>query len=356
MEPVSCWSDFEGGPLSIDQLARDLGPCSAHGPRVALLRAATLARRRHRHRRRRHKTRTGTHTSTTTPNQKPQPLNLSYDDNGGTTLAVAGADYCIVAASTRMSTGYSILTRDASKLLMLTDKAVLASAGCQVDMKGLQKVLHARNVMFQHQHGKPMSVVAAAQLLSNTLYNKRFFPYFTFNIAAGLDDEGRGAVFTYDAIGSYERTGYSCQGSGKDLMQPVLDNQLKAASPLLVPAANSTTELPLEQAVDLVKDAFVSAGERDIYTVCCFVSVLLVVVLCVCCTETALARLRSHKPNKHLNNHNQQQKQNKNNTQNQGRRRRDRHHHQGGRAARDARAQEGLKRAEIKEGGGGGGQ
>jgi 20S proteasome subunit beta 6 len=46
---------------------------------------------------------------------------------------------------------------------------------------------------------------------------------------------GRGAVYTYDAIGSYERTGYSCQGSGKDLMQPVLDNQLKADSPLLVP-------------------------------------------------------------------------------------------------------------------------
>ena len=34
-------------------------------------------------------------------------------------------------------------------------------------------------------------------------------------------------MFTYDAIGSYERTGFSCQGSGKDLMQPVLDNQLK---------------------------------------------------------------------------------------------------------------------------------
>lgn len=77
---------------------------------------------------------------------------------------------------------------------------------------------------------------------------------------------GRGAVYTYDAIGSYERSGYSCQGSGKSLMQPVLDNQLKAASPLLVPPQNSLATLPLEQAIDLVKDAFVSAGERDIYT------------------------------------------------------------------------------------------
>ena len=79
---------------------------------------------------------------------------------------------------------------------------------------------------------------------------------------------GRGAIYTYDAIGSFERVGYGCQGSGKELIQPVLDNQLKAASPLVLPEQQWLSSLPLDKAVDLVKGAFVSAGERDIYTVC----------------------------------------------------------------------------------------
>lgn len=68
---------------------------------------------------------------------------------------------------------------------------MIASAGCQVDMAALQKLLQARNVMFQHNHGKPMSCKGTAQLLSNTLYYKRFFPYYTFNLCAGLDEEGK---------------------------------------------------------------------------------------------------------------------------------------------------------------------
>lgn len=56
---------------------------------------------------------------------------------------------------------------------------------------------------------------------------------------------GKGCVFTYDAVGSYERTGYSAQGTGSTLMMPVLDNQLKSPSPLLLPARVSPAHLYL---------------------------------------------------------------------------------------------------------------
>ncbi len=71
-----------------------------------------------------------------------------------------------------------------------SDKVVVASAGMQADMKTLHKNLHYRHVTYVHNHNRPMSVTAVAQLLSNTLYYKRFFPYYTFNLVAGLDEEG----------------------------------------------------------------------------------------------------------------------------------------------------------------------
>ena len=120
-------------------------------------------------------------------------------------------------------------------VLEVNKKCLIASAGFDGDRSQLHKVLTLRSENYEHFHKKPMSCPAMAQMLGNTLYYKRFFPYYTFNLCAGLDDEGRGCVYTYDAIGSHERVGYSCQGSGKDLVQPVLDNQLKAPSILELP-------------------------------------------------------------------------------------------------------------------------
>jgi 20S proteasome subunit beta 6 len=69
-----------------------------------------------------------------------------------------------------------------------------------------------------------MSSAAAAQLMSVTLYYRRFFPYYAFCMIAGLDEQGKGAVYGYDAVGSFKRDEYGAMGSGQNFVMPILDN------------------------------------------------------------------------------------------------------------------------------------
>jgi 20S proteasome subunit beta 6 len=62
---------------------------------------------------------------------------------------------------------------------------------------------------------------------AKTLYGKRFFPFYTFNLLAGLTPEGEPRVYGYDAIGSYDYQRYGVQGSGQQLMVGLLDNQFQ---------------------------------------------------------------------------------------------------------------------------------
>lgn len=52
----------------------------------------------------------------------PQPTQRQfnpYSENGGTILAIAGADFSVIAGDTRQSEGYSIQTRYAPKVFRL---------------------------------------------------------------------------------------------------------------------------------------------------------------------------------------------------------------------------------------------
>lgn len=107
-----------------------------------------------------------------------------------------------------------------------------------------------------------MEIRSIAQLTSTILYGHRFFPYYTFTLLAGLDKDGKGAVYSFDPVGSFERESYRAGGSASSLIQPFLDSQIGQK--------NRSTELIHELSVDdaakVALDAFSSAAERDIYT------------------------------------------------------------------------------------------
>jgi len=188
---------------------------------------------------------------------------MPYQNNGGTALALAGKDYAIIAADRRLSVGYSISTRESTKIAKLTENTVLASCGMQADRHTLHSVLSSRLQMYRLEHDKEMSTHAISELLSRTLYYRRFFVYYTFNILAGIDDKGEGYVYSYDAIGSFEAQKHAVNGDGGVLAIPLLDNFVEKKHRQL---DDPKQELSKDEALKLIKNTLNAVVEREIST------------------------------------------------------------------------------------------
>lgn len=129
------------------------------------------------------------------------------------------------------------------------------------DIETLHKLLIAKVKTYERTFKKSPSVESLAQLLGNTLYSRRFMPFYAFNLLCGLDKNGAGIVYGYDAIGSFDKLTYGVQGSGSELGAPILDNQFVGHNFLVKTLAQDVTEVE-----ETAKDIINSIAERDIYT------------------------------------------------------------------------------------------
>lgn len=145
--------------------------------------------------------------------------------------------------------------------LFRTDKTVLASTGCWCDVLSFVNLLQTRIKLYSYEHRGTLSTSAIAQLVSNSLYYKRFFPYYISNMVVGLDENGAGVVYGYDPVGHFTITKYLAAGSSTALIQPFLDNQVGKKNQ----ENPSKDEISIDTAMRMVKDCFISASERDIY-------------------------------------------------------------------------------------------
>lgn len=225
-----------------------------------------------------------------------------YSDNGGTLLGIAGEDFAILASDTRQSVDYSINTRlshkikvitpdlsseHKSKKLVGTNKSILfGTNGFSADGDALTEDFEENYKFYTSSQNKKiepgfeflnngntteessMTMQSAARNVQHILYGKRFFPYYVHTIIAGLDEEGKGCVYSFDPVGSYEREQCRVGGAGASLIMPFLDNQVNFKNQY-IPGTNSTERrkieyLTLEECLKLVKDAFTSVTERHI--------------------------------------------------------------------------------------------
>ncbi|KAL7528480.1 hypothetical protein ACHAXR_002463, partial [Thalassiosira sp. AJA248-18] len=180
---------------------------------------------------------------------------------------------------------------------------MIGSAGCASDCESLKrKVRLELDALECSCPTGSLGVQSVANLLQQILYGRRGFPFYSFCVVAGIDQQesydgvcGSGAVYVYDAIGSYERVAVASAGTGRELLQPILDRlfsgalqstdakqiesqdgirrdamavpagkQRMGAAGSLRPPVQTTVNCPWDEAVDKVARAYKSVAEREI--------------------------------------------------------------------------------------------
>jgi len=184
-----------------------------------------------------------------------------YSSEGGSTCAISGPNFVVVGTDTRMTyMDFSVMNREAEKLHALNDNIILATGGFCGDAIQLKRVLDSRLHKFRFDYRCDMTVDLCAQLLARNLYYKRFFPYYTQALLCGIDEDGKGAVYSYDPIGSVERVPCQAAGNAEPIIQPFIDNQITQAH---ISKESDRQPLTLERAIGIVKDSFKFAAERE---------------------------------------------------------------------------------------------
>lgn len=182
-----------------------------------------------------------------------------YQNNGGTILAIGGKNFSLIASDTRFSLGMALPLRNTTRIIKICPNIVLATAGMFSDLFFLQYIIQKAIKNFKIENSSFCLVVNCAFYLSYILYCRRFFPYYSFNILAGLELNREGCVYNFDAIGSFEKSIVSCVGNGQSQIQPLLDGIFQKKS-----LSWNKDFLSIRQIKKLIKDIYLKISRRNI--------------------------------------------------------------------------------------------
>ena len=169
---------------------------------------------------------------------------------GTTTVGIICDKAVVLGAERKATMGYLIASKHAKKILQLDDHIGMTIAGLEGDAQALDRYIKAELNLYKLQEGRKITIKAAASLISNLLYARRFYPYYVQLVVGGYDDSPR--LFSFDASGSLtEETEYFSTGSGSPMAFGVLEDKFKK-------------NMPVEDAKKLVFHAVRAATKRDI--------------------------------------------------------------------------------------------
>mmetsp|Transcript_76644 Transcript_76644/g.248091 ORF Transcript_76644/g.248091 Transcript_76644/m.248091 type:complete len:207 (+) Transcript_76644:83-703(+) len=126
--------------------------------------------------------------------------------NGSAIVAMAGNGCVGIAADTRYGVRQlQTLGCQRQKLFQLTDQTFVGLAGLATDVQTMSQLLDFRIKLFSLREERTMQPQTVGNLISSMLYEKRFGPYFTEPVVAGLDKDHKPFICAFDFIGAMSK-------------------------------------------------------------------------------------------------------------------------------------------------------
>ena len=145
---------------------------------------------------------------------------------GATAVGMQCTDGVILAAEKRLALGRFIQSRNVQKVFRV-DKTIGASvAGLFSDSQQIIRLIKAYiNLYNLEREGVSfIRVRTAAKLMSNVLFNNRFYPYFVEPIVGGVDDTEGSQIYVLDPAGSLMPETYAAAGTGAPMAIGIIEN------------------------------------------------------------------------------------------------------------------------------------
>lgn len=169
---------------------------------------------------------------------------------GTTTVGLVFDEGIVLATEKRATMGTLIASKTAKKVYQIADRIGMTTAGGVGDAQSLARLMQVECSLYKVRHGKPISVGAAATLLSNYLQQNRYYPYYVQLLVGGVDRNGP-SVYSVDAMGGASKeTDIVSTGSGSPMAYGVLEDRYH-------------TDMNEPEAVDLATRSLKAAMRRD---------------------------------------------------------------------------------------------
>ncbi len=173
---------------------------------------------------------------------------------GTTTVGIVCKDGIVLAAEKRATVGNFIADKHAEKIVLITDRMTITTAGTVSDAQLLSKLIRAELKLKEMRTGRPTTIKEAANLLGGMVFENirrpSMIPGITQFLLAGYDNNGTHLYDLFVDGSVMPIPDYVSSGSGSIIVYGILE-------------AMYDKNMTMKEGTDLVVKAISSAIARD---------------------------------------------------------------------------------------------